>query len=479
MFADSRKAHNLMIVIFYVWMLFILTACGTQSTPPPPTSVATATESIAQDLQTTVVTTETTDETSDGIIPGSVEEVATSVAERTPVPTPTPGRVDREISQFVQRTGLEGRTFLGLSVENWINLGISILIILIGYLVGVRLLSEIFRWFTKRTEIKFDDSLVAHISPDLKLLVLLFFTSFAVQRLDFLSDNLRTTLGDIFFALGILLITVVAIRIVNFGTNWYAKKLLTDENRNRLRPLIMMVNRFIIFAILLIGLSVAMSHFGIDIGAIGLILIVTAVIVSIGARNYVSDVVSGFIILVDQPFRVHDGVEIKELDTWGDVLEIGTRTTRIRTRDNREVIVPNSKILDNLVVNFSYPSPDYRMQVDIGIAFGSDLEKARQAIVKALNKVDGVLHDKGVEVLFIGFGDTNRQIRVRWWITDYHKNWVVLDAACTAIESALAEAQIEMPFITYDLNVRMQESHTTQDGTNPEQSSPSEEDEVT
>jgi small-conductance mechanosensitive channel len=351
---------------------------------------------------------------------------------------------------------LEGRSFLGLPLVDWIDLGISVLIIVIGYWVGIPLLARLLSWFVKRTNLKFDDSFLAHILPDLKMLIILFFMRFAVLRLNFLSDEFRTFLDDVFFILGLLVITVIAVRLINFGTRWYENKLLSDEDRSRMRPVITALNRFGLFIVFVLAASIGMSHFGINIGALSLTLIVVVVVISFGARNIIGDVISGFIILADQPIRVHDGVLITEMDTWGDVLEIGTLSTRILTVDNREEIVPNSKILASKVVNYTYPDPHYRMQVDIGIAFGSDLVKARQVITDALKKVDHIVPEKMTEVLFIGFGDTNRKIRVRWWIDDYHQQWVVLNEVCTVIESALAGARIDMPFGTYNLNVKMQ-----------------------
>ena len=292
--------------------------------------------------------------------------------------------------------------------------------------------------------------------PDLKLLIILFFTRFAVLRLDFLGDEFRIFLDDVFFILGLLVITVIAVRLVNFGTQWYENKLKSDEDRGRMRPAITALNRFGLFIVFVLAASIGMSHFGVNIGVLSLTLIVVVVVISFGARDIIGDIISGFIILADQPIRVKDGVLIQEIDTWGDVVEIGTLTSRILTNDNREVIVPNTKVLTSTVVNYTYPDPHYRMQVDIGIAFGSDLVKTRQVIEDALKKVEGVVPGKEIDVLFIGFGDTNRQIRVRWWIDDYHKQWVVLNEVCTVIESSLAEANVEMPYSTYNLNVTMQ-----------------------
>ena len=138
-------------------------------------------------------------------------------------------------------------------------------------------------------------------------------------------------------------------------------------------------------------------------------------------------------------------------------MEIGTRATRILTRDYREVIIPNSKILNSQVVNYTYPDPAFRMEVDLRIAYDSDLEKARQVVVETLRNTDRVLAEKKIEFMYIGFKDTARHIRVRWWVADYHLQWPMLDTVCTTIDLALNQAGIEIPIATYDLNVNMED----------------------
>ena len=83
--------------------------------------------------------------------------------------------------------------------------------------------------------------------------------------------------------------------------------------------------------------------------------------VALAAQETLSDIISGFMIMLDQPFTIGDRVEIQDIDTWGDVEEIGLRSTRILTRDNRMVTVPNSVIGKGLVVNYSDPSTVYRV----------------------------------------------------------------------------------------------------------------------
>jgi len=151
------------------------------------------------------------------------------------------------------------------------------------------------------------------------------------------------------------------------------------------------------------------------------------------------------IILMDQPFRAGDRIEIQELNTWGDVVSIGLRSTRIRTLDNRLVIVPNSSISNNQVVNYTYPDPRYRIQTEIGVAYGTDLRLVREVITTALQDVEGVLPDKPVDILFLEFGDSDMVLRVRWWIESYVDARRSTDRVNEAIYTALDQAGIELP----------------------------------
>ncbi|MFN2137754.1 MAG: mechanosensitive ion channel family protein, partial [Candidatus Promineifilaceae bacterium] len=135
-------------------------------------------------------------------------------------------------------------------------------------------------------------------------------------------------------------------------------------------------------------------------------------------------------------------------NTWGDVVEVGLRTTRIRTRDNRMVIIPNNLIAQNQVINYSYPDPTYRIETDIDIAYGSDIEKARQVMHDAVRQVPTVLRDKPVDVLYNEMGDFAMVFRVRWWIQTYADTRRVTDQVHTALQEALDEAGIYSPYPT-------------------------------
>jgi small-conductance mechanosensitive channel len=108
------------------------------------------------------------------------------------------------------------------------------------------------------------------------------------------------------------------------------------------------------------------------------------------------------------------------------------------------------------VVNYTYPDPKYRLQTDIGVAYGTHFHKMRQVINETVRAVEGVLEDKPVDVLYLQFGDSARLMRVRWWIDNIKNERTMQDRVNTALEIALDKAGMDLPFDTYNLKVDLQ-----------------------
>jgi small-conductance mechanosensitive channel len=100
----------------------------------------------------------------------------------------------------------------------------------------------------------------------------------------------------------------------------------------------------------------------------------------------------------------------------------------------------------SLVVNHSFPDTQYRIEIHVGVAYGTDLEQARKVLVEAVSKVEGVLANRPVEALFLEFGDSALIFRVRWWLESYYDTRRMFDRVNTAMYNALNKAGIEIPF---------------------------------
>ena len=462
--------HRLLIAVLIVWLMFsiLASACNTAapesaSTPTAPAVTGTAAPaengtppaegappSEAAQME------EDTPPAEEGSVE-SVQDVATVVSGRTPVPTPTPDRIDRQIEEITTQAGLSETTFLGLRIEDWINLLITILITLAGYFIIIKLLMKLLLRIVNRTEEKLDDEILALIAKYLNWLLLLLLIRFALLRLDFIGERLWTAINDLLFISAVGIMSIIAMDLMQFAVNRYEASLETEEDQRKLTPVIITVKRLAQSAVLIVAFSIILSHFGINISIILVVLVVSGFVISFGAQDILSDVLSGYIILIDKPFRVGDSILIKELDTRGIVLEIGTRSTQIKTGDNREVIIPNSSIGQSQVVNYTYPDSQFRVQTDIGVAYGTDVEKMHKVIEEAVRGVEGVLHDKPVNIYYLKFGDSARMVRVRWWIDTYKDEKPMLDKVNSVLELALGDAGIELPNNTYDLNVKMNE----------------------
>jgi MscS family membrane protein len=445
-------------------------------TPEPQASPQTT--RMAEGLQTTLApelegTDQATPEgtagvAAEGVTPESTsdgdksEPTATRLLEgvvetRTPMPTATPGRIEREVNQLAARAGLTWTEFLGLSAADWINLGISLMFILVGYLIGTWLIRSILPRLARRTETEFDDVFLTQAGPSLRWLVVLVILHFATARLVFVSAGIKTILTDTYFVLGVLLAFRIIWRSVDLADRWYTERAVQMGRADELAPVITLLVRVGRVVVAIIGFTILLSHFGVNVTGFAAALGIGGLAFSLAARDTIADAIAGFIILVDRPFRIGDRIEIQGVGTWGDVIEIGLRTTRIRTRDNRMVIVPNSVIGANQVINYTYPDPRYRIETHVGIGYGTDIERARQVIIDAVRQVEGVLLDKPVDALYHEMGDSAMIFRVRWWIESYIDTRRVFDRVHTALQHALDEAGIECPFPTQSVNLLMEQ----------------------
>jgi len=354
--------------------------------------------------------------------------------------------------------------FLNLSVEQWSQIGISALIVLVTVILGrwlVRfLLHRVLRALAKRTETSLDDAIIQALFPSMYLLAIVIAFNVGVDRLDFISGVWQGKLGDVFYVSYFLVGFIAVWRIIVLVTKWYGRELATKTETKLDEQMIPLFIRVAQIALVFIALVMLLGHFDVDVSALVATLGVGSLAVALAAKETLEDTLAGFVIMIDRPFRIGDRIEIQDLDTWGDVVDIGLRSSRIRTRDNRLVIVPNSIIGKSLIVNYSYPDTQYRIQIHIGVEYGAEVELARETIISAVRGVEGVLPDKKVEALFLEFGDSALIFRVRWWLESYVDTRRMFDSVNSAIYKALNEKEIGIPNPQLDVHHRFDSQQT-------------------
>lgn len=196
---------------------------------------------------------------------------------------------------------------------------------------------------------------------------------------------------------------------------------------------------------LLVALSVALPSF--KPGDVVQVLGIGSVAIGFAFRDILQNFLAGVLLLVTQPFRIGDQIVANSYE--GTVEDVQTRATLIRTYDGRRVVVPNAELFtDTVVVNTAFEHR--RLEYDIGIGYGDDVDRARGLILEAVRGTEGVLAEPAPDVLLMDFAPSSVNLRVRWWIAP-PKRADALDArdkVLTAVKHQLTSHGIDLPFPT-------------------------------
>lgn len=204
---------------------------------------------------------------------------------------------------------------------------------------------------------------------------------------------------------------------------------------------------------LAIALLVGLSTIGIELTSLTVLAGALGVGIGFGLQNVVENFVSGLILLAERPIRVGDRVEVE--DVAGQVVSIGARSTTILTNDNVAIIVPNSQLVTERVVNWSHGGGRVRYRVAIGVAYGTDLRAVERVLVEVASADPHVLADPPPRAVLVAFGDSSIDFELRVWTADLLERPTVLRSELLfATWEAFARAGIEMPFPQRDLHVR-------------------------
>ncbi len=371
----------------------------------------------------------------------------------TPAPTATPDIVTELIRQVSQSLGVQDVTVLQVSAQDWIDLGISLLLVFIFGSLLSRLVYYLLTRMFARTKNKYAGVFLEQIRSQITLVILIIGFQIGTSRLPFIDALVKLSLGRLYITIAVVAVTVILWRLLDVLVEWYQTDVEPKRDPHQVDTILMLLQRGAKALLVTISATTLLSLYNVNVNALIAALGVGGLALSLAAQDTLSNVISGIMIMLDQPFRVGDRIEISRLGTWGDVVDIGLRSTRIRTRDNRLVIVPNNTISTDQIVNYTYPDPRYRIQIEIGIAYGQDIEKVRKVLVDTVRKVEGVLPDKPVDALYVNMGESAMTFRVRWWIESFMDTRRMFDRVNSALQVALDNAGIQSPFNTLDINI--------------------------
>jgi potassium efflux system protein len=206
------------------------------------------------------------------------------------------------------------------------------------------------------------------------------------------------------------------------------------------------------YALLMVGLMMALAAAGFEMDQLALVVGALGVGIGFGLQNVVNNFVSGLILMFERPIQPGDVVEIT--GTAGKVREIGMRATTLTTFEGADVVVPNGTLLSEKLINWTLRDMNRRLDVNVGVAYGTDPKKVLELLMDVTKSTPGVAEEPQPTVLFAGFGASSLDFSVRAWTNDF-ADWVRVRSNLTVrIHDAIVEAGIEIPFPQHDLHLR-------------------------
>ena len=201
------------------------------------------------------------------------------------------------------------------------------------------------------------------------------------------------------------------------------------------------------------GFLLAMSAAGIPLDKVAIVLGALGVGIGFGLQNIVNNLVSGIILAFEKPIKIGDVIELGPF--IGKVKEIGIRSSKVVTFDGADVIIPNGDLLSQQLTNWTLSNNSRRIELIVGVGYGSDIPAVREAIQRAINSRDNVMAYPRPMVLVNNFSESSVDFRILFW-TRHFDDWVsVKSDLMGAIYDELRQSGIEIPFPKRDIYVHV------------------------
>ncbi|MCD6418707.1 mechanosensitive ion channel family protein [bacterium] len=339
-------------------------------------------------------------------------------------------------------------------------------IIWIGVIVAAWLVARFLSWmlgfihrkFTSKTATKLDDYVIealrrepfSHIAI---LLALVWVVNDAASNFPTGDERMISFLRHLLIIYGIFLGAVVVDGMFRAVLNWMREEMSQKSDLKVLSeffPLLRKIGRTTIYAIAVV---IVLSHLGVDVSALIVSMGVAGAAIALAVKDTIENAISGILIMLDRPFRIGDRIKLSSGEV-GDIFDIGLRSTKILTFDNTLIILPNTKLLTEKITNLSYPNPVMRVKVEVDVAYGTDIDFAKNIMERIAKEHPDVLDEPQPKAYFVEFGESGLKLILMGRVGKYTNVWDTQNQLREMIYKEFAENQIEIPFPQMDVHIK-------------------------
>jgi MscS family membrane protein len=292
------------------------------------------------------------------------------------------------------------------------------------------------------TETTLDDEVIKAVNGPLQWAIVALGTYLALQVIGEYIGFVDFYLGRLLVVVLLSIMAYLANNLVKGLLNWYKNDISARTETKLDDMLIPFLQKIISAVIIVLAIIMALDQLNIvEITPLITGLGVVGVAVALAAQQFLSDFFGALSIMLDRPYRVGDRVRIEGIDA-GDVMEIGLRSTRIKTVDNRIIIVPNARVSKSKVVNMSMPDTQVYLGIKVGVSYDADIDKAARIMEEIASATEGVVSSYSVKLVMFPYVDS------------YRYDWIVPDRIYRGIVRRFAAEGIEIPVPITNVHIK-------------------------
>ncbi len=325
---------------------------------------------------------------------------------------------------------------------------IVIIFYILSKIVQVIILGNL-RRLASKTKNTTDDQIIEAVRKPLIQFLALIGIKIAVNVLPF-ADNILTTFHQIINTLFIIVIISLAIKVAGaflntWGKNWAEK---TDSSLDdELLPLIRKATDAVI---IILGIFFILAEWSIDVTGLLAGVGLAGLALGFAVKDSLANIFGGISIILDKALKVGDVVKLEDGKN-GTILDVGLRSTKLRTWNNELLIIPNGQLANTTIQNYKKPDLSVRGEVDFGVQYGANTTNVKKIVKDTIKTIKTVIPNstkKPIQVLFLKMGDSALEFKARFWVKDYSDKFETELEATEKIYKALNKSKIGIPFPT-------------------------------
>ncbi len=338
---------------------------------------------------------------------------------------------------------------LKISTSPYVNAFLSVLLFIVLAKITDILVNRVFRRFAKFTKSDVDNRIIDVIHRPIYLTIILVGCVFAIKYLKASTDVVFYSNNALYSAISIIW-AITIIKISNIITEHFIYKApdVTGLSKDII-PLIENVFKIIIIAA---SLMTVLSIWEINITPLLASAGIAGVAIAIAAKDTLSNFFGGISIFMDRPYKIGDYI-VLDSGERGEVVTIGVRSTRIQTRDDVLITIPNSIIANSKIINESAPIPNFRVRVHVSVAYGSNIDLVEKTLLEIASKNENILPEPAPRVRFREFGDSALNFELLCWAKEPALRGRTVHELNSAIYKKFNEIGITIPFPQRDVHI--------------------------